>query len=79
MVTTTAATQTYLQPSEEATGWGVFLPGDAPPHFAAELQEREESPRREERFAHRGVSSSTDRLKVSFRSRAIIGLGPRLG
>ena len=33
-----AATQVYLQPSEEATGWGVFLPGDAPPHFAAAVE-----------------------------------------
>jgi hypothetical protein len=30
----TAATQVYLQPSEGATGWGVFLPGDAPPQLA---------------------------------------------
>lgn len=29
------ATQVYLHPFEEATGWGVFLPGDVPPHFAA--------------------------------------------
>ena len=28
------ATQVYLQPSEGATGRGVFLPGDAPPHLA---------------------------------------------
>ena len=28
------ATQVYLHPFEEATGWGVFLPGDAPPHLA---------------------------------------------
>ena len=34
MAPTTAATQRYLQPFEEATGWGVFLPGDASPHFA---------------------------------------------
>ena len=32
-----AATQVYLQPFEEATGWGVFLPGDAPPHLATIL------------------------------------------
>jgi hypothetical protein len=30
----TAATQVCLQPSEGATGWGAFLPGGAPPHFA---------------------------------------------
>ena len=30
--------QVYLQPFEGATGWGVFLPGDAPPHFATSLQ-----------------------------------------
>jgi hypothetical protein len=34
MALTTAATQKYLQPFEGATGWGVFLPGDAPPQFA---------------------------------------------
>ena len=31
----TAATQRYLQPSEEATGRGALLPGGAPPHSAA--------------------------------------------
>jgi hypothetical protein len=30
------ARQRYLQPSEGATGWGVFLPGDAPPQLATE-------------------------------------------
>jgi hypothetical protein len=34
MALTTAATQKYLQPFEGATGWGVFLPGDAPPQLA---------------------------------------------
>jgi hypothetical protein len=73
MAITTAATQRYLQPFEGATGWGVFLPGDAPPHLATAAYGREE------RFAQRGVSNSIDRLRVNGRSVFIIGLGPRLG
>jgi hypothetical protein len=75
MVHKTVATQRYLQPFEGATGWGVFLPGDAPPQLATPLAQPpyDEWSRGEERFIQRGMNCLIASLKEG--STDIIGLG----